>query len=392
MSVGRADGWLRLPVSDIAAFGSGDLISVARLSSRSGSCPIPVYGGNGIAGYTAGAMVDHPTVILGRVGQKCGVVYLNEGPAWITDNALYARRFRRPLDVRFLALALEAAGLNNVKNRNDLPLITQSILNDVTVAWPESLEEQRHVAGAMADIADLVDSLNRKVSKKRAIKQGLMQQLLTGKTRLPGFDQPWSTTTLGELGLFLKGRGVKRDDVRRSGVPCLRYGELYTDFANYTSVTRSFVSGDIAATALPIRFGDVLFAGSGETREEIGMCVAYVGEKSAVAGGDIVVLRGYGFNPIYLATLANTPSVASQKARAGQGDAVVHISGRALAAIRVEMPPRPEQDAVAEVIKDIDHEIDLLTERLRKARAVQQGMMQQLLSGKIRLPIAEAVA
>ena len=68
-----------------------------------------------------------------------------------------------------------------------------------------------------------------------------------------------------------------------------------------------------------------MFAGSGETREEIGMCAAYVGDSQAVAGGDIVIVRGGTFNPIFLASLCNSPSVVRQKARSSQGDAVVHI-------------------------------------------------------------------
>jgi type I restriction enzyme S subunit len=141
----------------------------------------------------------------------------------------------------------------------------------------------------------------------------------------------------------------------------------------------------VAATALPIRTGDLLFAGSGETREEIGMCVAYVGDRPAVAGGDIIVLRGSDFNPVYLACLLNTPAVAAQKARLGQGDAVVHISSRALASIDVTLPKRDEQDAVAEVLVDTNLELGSLEAQLAKARDVKQGMMQELLTGRTRL-------
>jgi type I restriction enzyme S subunit len=229
MNVVSTDGWLRLPISEIANFGSGDLISVAKLSERSGLCPVPVFGGNGIAGHTSSAMVDEPTVILGRVGQKCGAVYRNIGPAWITDNALYARRFKRPLDVRFLAFALEGARLNDVKNRNDLPLITQSILNDVQIAWPDSLEEQRHIADAVSGVDDLIATLERNVTKKQAIKQGIMQQLLTGKTRLPGFSTVWSRTTVGQVadvktGPF--GSTLHESDYVSNGTPIITVEHL----------------------------------------------------------------------------------------------------------------------------------------------------------------------
>ncbi len=249
------------------------------------------------------------------------------------------------------------------------------------------LAEQSAIAERLDDVSELASYLERMIAKKQAINQSVLQQLLTGKTRLPGFTEIWSTTTLGTLGTFLNGHGIKRDDVRTTGIRCVRYGELYTAFHNCTAEARSFVSPDVAAISVPLKTGDLLFAGSGETRDEIGKCVAYIGPTPAVAGGDVIVLRCDRCNPIYLAVLANRPEVVSQKARAGQGDAVVHIYSRALAAVEVSVPPRAEQTAIAQVIVDVDREILLLGQRLRKAQDVKQGMMQELLTGRTRLPV-----
>lgn len=269
--------------------------------------------------------------------------------------------------------------------------ITNASLNTFVVALP-SPAEQEAIASRLTDADRYIAALERMIAKREVIKQGIMHQLLTGKTRLPGFNEIWSTTTLGALGTFLKGRGIKRNDVRITGVRCIRYGELYTVFHDYTTEAKSFVSSDVAATALPLRTGDLLFAGSGETREEIGKCVAYIGPTPAVAGGDVIVFRGSQCNPIYLALLANTPEVVSQKARAGQGDAVVHIYSHALAALEVKLPARAEQDAIAQVILDTDREIALLRQRLTKARDIKQGMVQELLTGRTRLPVKESAA
>jgi type I restriction enzyme S subunit len=255
--------------------------------------------------------------------------------------------------------------------------IAKSKFLDIEVDLPP-VEHQRQVVEVLCDADDQIAALERLIGKKQAIKQGMTQQLLTGRTRLPGFSDRWTSTTLGDLGVFLKGRGVKRDDVRGTGTPCIRYGELYTAFDDYAFEARSFVSPDVAATAFPLKRGDLLFAASGETREEIGKCVAYVGPTPAVAGGDVIVLRGNRFNPIYLALLVNTPEVTRLKARAGQGDAVVHIYGQALAAIEVSLPPLSEQDAIAQVITDTDREIGVLNERLTKTQDLRQGMVQEL--------------
>lgn len=320
-------------------------------------------------------------------------VYIGDDPVVFGGFVFRGRPKTADLDIDFSKYAFRAPSVRQqitARGQGGIRAnIGQRDLKSVRVSLP-GLAEQRAIAHAIEDASALVATLERQIAKKQAIKQGLMQQLLTGRARLPGFTDAWRATTLGKLGAFLKGRGVKRDDVRPAGVACIRYGELYTEFQNYTATARSFVNPDVAATALPIRSGDLLFAGSGETRGEIGMCVAYVGGVPAVAGGDIVVLRGSGFNAIYLATLTNLPFVASQKARAGQGDAVVHISSRALGEIEVAIPSVAEQDAIAEVIVDADREVDALRLRLGKARAIKLGMLQQLLTGQSRLPVEVA--
>ncbi len=105
----------------------------------------------------------------------------------------------------------------------------------------------------------------------------------------------------------------------------------------------------------------------------------------AYAGGDIVMLSPSDQDSLFLGYLLNHPSVSTQKARMGQGDAVVHISARNLAQLQLLLPPLPEQTAIATVLSDMDAEIAALEQRCDKTRALKQGMMQELLTGKTRL-------
>ena len=200
------------------------------------------------------------------------------------------------------------------------------------------------------------------------------------------FSGEWETKQLKELGSFSKGRGIKRDDVTDEGVPCIRYGELYTRYQDYILKVASRIPTDVAETALPIKTGDLLFAGSGETAEEIGRCAAYLGEEQAYVGGDVIVLTPSGQNSIFLGHLMNSPMVAAQKARLGQGDAVVHIYINNLAQVQIELPSITEQRAIAEVLSDVDGLINTLEALIAKKRAIKQATMQQLLTGKTRLP------
>lgn len=335
---------------------------------------------------------DLLTVRTGYPGTTCVVPAAFEGAQSFTT--LISRPLQARVDSQFLNHYLNSEQGQSFFTRSQIggaqKNVNAGVLRGMPVPLPP-IKEQRAIAAALDSASSLIETLERIVAKKRDIKQGVMQELLTGRSRLPGFRGEWSTRRLSTLGNFLRGRGIKRDDVQQAGVPCIRYGELYTTYWHYTASTVSFVGSAVAATALPIRAGDILFAGSGETKEEIGVTVAYVGDNPAVAGGDIIVLRGTDYDPVYLASLLNTPGVASEKARGAQGDAVVHINWRVLADIEVTVPGLPEQHAIAEILRDTDAELTALELRLESIRAIKTGMMQELLTGRTRLPI-EAVS
>ncbi len=248
--------------------------------------------------------------------------------------------------------------------------------------------EQQAIASALSEVDALITALEQLITKKRNIKQGAMQQLLTGEKRLPGFGGAWEVKKLGEVGSFSKGKGIRKDEVVSEGLPCIRYGEIYTTHNNYIKSFKSFITQSLANESIEIKTGDLLFAGSGETAEEIGKCVAFVGDEKVFAGGDIVILRPSSINnnSLFLGFLLNNPIVTKQKVRMGQGDAVVHISGKNLSEIQIPLPPtKDEQTAIAQILTDMDAEIEALEQKQAKYKAIKQGMMQELLTGKTRL-------
>jgi len=196
----------------------------------------------------------------------------------------------------------------------------------------------------------------------------------------------WIERPLGELGVFSKGSGVSRTDSNSGKLPCVRYGEIYTHHNNYIKEFKSFISPKVAQTATLLKKGDLLFTGSGETKEEIGKCVAFVYDYEAYAGGDIIILSPYSdVDPMFMGFMLNTPNVSKQKASKGQGDAVVHITAKSLADISVNLPPLPEQRTIAAALSDTDTYITALEKLITKKRAIKHGAMQELLTGKRRL-------
>ena len=258
-------------------------------------------------------------------------------------------------------------------------------IRNTKVSLPPTKAEQEAIAEALSDADAFIESLEQLLAKKRHLKQGAMQELLTGKERLPGFSGEWGVKRLGEVGSFLKGSGVRKDESLGGDLPCIRYGEIYTKHSDYIKAFHSWISADVAATAKRLKQGDLLFAGSGETKEEIGKSVAFVDDMEAYAGGDIVILRPENSNATFLGYYLNTAPINRQKASRGQGDAVVHISSAALSSIEITIPKAEEQTAIAAILSDMDAEIAALEAKLAKARSLKQGMMQELLTGRIRL-------
>lgn len=269
--------------------------------------------------------------------------------------------------------------------KSSVDSVRREMIARMQIPLPPTVAEQQAIATALSDADALIESLEKLLAKKRQIKQGAMQELLTGKRRLPGFEGEWETVTLGSLGSFSKGAGVTRDQAQSGTLPCVRYGEIYTSHSDCIREFYSWISVEVASTATKLRTGDLLFAGSGETKEEIGKCVAFLGNGEAYAGGDIVILRPVGCDSTYLGYALNTAPIVQQKASFGQGDAVVHISAASLARVVVRLPGKDEQTAIATILSDMDADITTLEAKLAKARAIKQGMMQELLTGRIRL-------
>ena len=268
--------------------------------------------------------------------------------------------------------------------KSSVDSVRREMIANMQIPLPP-VAEQRAIAAALSDVDALLAELDQIIAKKRDLKQAAMQQLLTGQTRMPGYNAELQVHRLGEIGTFGKGKGITKDDLVSGGIPCVRYGEIYTRHNDCIRAFYSFITPRVAASSQRLRNGDLLFAGSGETAEEIGKCVAFLGDDEAYAGGDIVICHPVDQDSMYLAYLMNHPVTTAQKARMAQGDAVVHISARNLAQLEMRLPAKDEQTTIAAAISDMGADIAALEARREKTRLLKQGMMQELLTGRVRL-------
>ena len=168
--------------------------------------------------------------------------------------------------------------------------LSAEIVSNYRIALP-SIEEQKQICQLLSLWDTAIAKQTALIEQLTLRKRGLMQQLLTGKKRLKGFEGKWEEVRLGEIGVFFKGGGVPKDKITDTGNKCLTYGDLYTKYDFVISGVKSYIDDDTANESVKIQYGDICFAGSGETKEDIGKCAAFIDNEFGYAGGDIIVFR-----------------------------------------------------------------------------------------------------
>lgn len=197
----------------------------------------------------------------------------------------------------------------------------------------------------------------------------------------------WQTKKLGDIGTFFKGSGIPKDSARSGDLPAVRYGELYTSFDIFINQVRSSIDQSTAMSAAKILKGDILFAGSGETVEEIGKSAVYQLDQEGYAGGDIVIMRpGSDQDSRFLGQALNSDEARKQLRKFGQGQSVVHVYRKDLEKLELLLPEKPEQERIVGVLEVWDEYIEKLEQKIALKEQLKKGLMQQLLTGKRRLP------
>ena len=193
--------------------------------------------------------------------------------------------------------------------------------------------------------------------------------------------QHWSVMRLGQIGRLSKGNGGTKQDETAWGVPCVRYGDLYTTHNHFIRETRSFVSEEGALAYTPIQYGDVLLAASGETLEEIGKSAVNLMQRSACCGGDVIVLRPtVDVNPVFFGYALDCPEAQAQKAGMGRGFTVVHIYSAQLKSLAIGIPPLLEQAAIATFLDRETAKIDALVTEYRTLIELLKEKRQAVIS------------
>lgn len=254
--------------------------------------------------------------------------------------------------------------------------ITNKSLNSFIVPVPTMVAEQRAIAEALSDVDDLLGALEALIAKKWAIKQAAMQQLLTGKTRLPGFSGEWETKRLGAF-TSIRNQKVLPSEVDPS-LPCVELEHIgqadgrllaHSMAADSTSSKYRFLAGDVLFGRLRSYLRKYWLA------EFDGICST---EIWPLAVDPTQAHRGFLCGIVQADRFIESASVS-------YGTHMPRADWAVMRNLDVLLPCVAEQAAIAAVLSDMDAEIVALEDRRDKTRAIKRGMMQQLLTGRIRL-------
>jgi type I restriction enzyme, S subunit len=329
-------------------------------------------------------------IIIGRRGDmgRCAIVR-PEQHGWLCGTGSMIIRTGPSLDARFIQRILASppivAEIENASVGSTMINLNQSTLANLLVPLPPTRTEQAAIAEALGDTDALIESVERLIAKKRKIKQGAVQELLTGRKRLPRFSREWVPVRLGELFTFKNGLN-KGKEFFGQGTPIVNYMDVF----QHPAIRSSMLAGRVSLTdrelaTFDVRMGDVFFTRTSETVDEVGIASVILDEPNQTVFSGFLLrarprnnrlcndFKKYCFAPNYVRK--QIISRASYTTRA-------LTNGRILSAVNLHVPEPEEQLAIAEVLNDIDAEFAALK---AKARQIKQGMMQELLTGKVRL-------
>lgn len=329
----------------------------------------------------------------GEIGRAA--IWRNELPECYYQKALHRLRPKHGYDVRLMLAQLEywfsTGAYADFATKTSIAHLPREKFISMPLAVPPQ-EDQHRMGNLFEDADDLISSLERLIAKKQAIKQGMMQQLLTGRTRLPGCCEKWSPIRLSDEGGTYGGL----------------VGKTKADFDSGSATFVTFTEVIAAPRLLGHRLarvrvrsherqnrvlrGDVLFNGSSETPEEVALAAVVDFEPTSTT-----FLNSFCFgyrlkthdriDPTYLAYYFRSGEGRETVFSLAQGATRYNISKTKLMNAAVTLPPVDEQRAIVDVLRDVEAELSVLHVRLAKARDIKTGMMQQLLTGRTRLPV-----
>lgn len=272
---------------------------------------------------------------------------------------------------------------------SNYPAVNSSDIKNLKIPLPP-LSEQKAIAHALSDVDNLITAIDQLITKKRNLKQGTMQELLTGKKRLPGFSGKWEVKKLGDIGKFKNGINKGKKDFG-FGYPFVNLLDIFGQAKLSNNSSLGLVnSNQKERNDYDLRKGDILFVRSSVKPEGVGLTSVILEDlNNSVYSGFLIRFRNLDLLDLdlgYKQYCFYEESFRKKIIDSSTVSANTNINQDALKNMEIKLPPTiEEQKAIAEILTDMDKEIEALEKKRDKYKAIKQGMMQELLTGKTRI-------
>lgn len=335
-------------------------------------------------------------IVFSRVGAVDRNAYVTAAEnGWLFSGRILRLRAKsEELSTRYLGYYFKAEEtkerVRGVAVGQTMASLNTKLMNAFKVVLP-TVEEQKNIAALLSNMDTLISTLEKQISKKKAIKQGAMQELLTGKRRLPGFSGEWETKKLEDYcSLITKQTGF---DYSAYIKPALITRKMPNTFPmiqtiNFRGRKFTFETDYYIPQSVAMQFPNivlnkkcVLFSIVGASVGNVGL---YPGSITAFCGGAIGITRFRNEQDAeWVFNYMSSPDGQSQIQYVTKGGAQATVTIADIRNFKIPTPEKDERDAISGILENMDHEIEVLEQKLGKYRQVKQGMMQQLLTGKI---------
>lgn len=377
--------WKTNKIIEVADIFDNLRIPVTKNQRKPGNTPY--YGANGIQDYVSGYTHDGEFVLIAEDGandlQNYPVTYAS-GKIWVNNHAHVLAGVNSKADTRFLAYLLKKVDFAAVLVGGTRAKLNGKTLKNIEVTLPERLKEQQAIASALSDFDEHIDNLSELIEKKKAIRNGALEDLVSGRTRIEGFDDEWKKTTLDDCAYIFQG-GTPRTtnaDYWNGDIVWVTPSEITKLKGMYISnserkITKAGLQNS-SAQILPV--GTILLC----TRATIGELAIATKLMTTNQGFKNFVCKD-GVDNIFMAYLLMTlKEVMISKAI---GTTFLEISKKVLKAIEIVIPEYREQEAIASILTAMDEEIEALEEEKEKMIQIKEGAMDDLLTGRVRLKV-----
>ena len=327
--------------------------SLTKANATEGEIPV-ISGGREPAFYCDRCNRDGETITVAGSGAGAGYVqYWNE-PIYAND--CFTVKGIQGTSTKYLYYFMSNIQdkISDTKKGGGVPHVHISDVENFRLPVPP-LEVQCEIVRVLDSFTLLTDELTDELTARKKQYEYYRDSLLA-------FDENVPRKSIGEIALDIyRGAGIKRDEVTSEGIPCVRYGEIYTSYDISFTECKSHTSADVVSSPKYFEHGDIIFTITGESVEDIAKSIVYLGHEKCMAGGDTVVLK-HELEPRYLSYALSTTDARRQKSAGKVKSKVVHSSVPALKEIVIPVPSYEEQKRIADILDSFHYLVNDISE------------------------------